>query len=464
MANPLDFPRDTGRELERWWRADRRKPLVLRGARQVGKSHLVRSFALRHDLDLCEANLEVLTGMEDVFASRDPGRISAVLEARLRRRIRTPGSLLFLDEVQACPVALASLRYFYEARPELPVIAAGSLLDFALAEPEHTMPVGRIEYLYVGPFTFCEYLSALGHERLRGLVEEAGPDSSIEPALHRDLLGVLREFLVVGGMPAAVAARVSSGSYLEAEREKQGILGTYLDDVAKYRARVQPDRVRKVFQALPRLVAQRFRYTSVDRQERARDLGRALDQLCMAGVAHRVVRSSASGIPLEAQADDRYFKVLLVDVGLVASACGIGALVPGSTEDLLQINAGAMAEQFSGQELLAALPPWEPRRLHYWSREERNSSAEVDYVVQSGAAIVPIEVKAGGSGRLRSIMAFAQEKGSRLAVRLWTGPSGRETLEAQVLERPRGSTVELLSLPLYMAGQVRRLVGGLGRG
>lgn len=449
--------RDAIAELEQWLQRTRRKPLVIRGARQVGKTTLVRLFAARCFEGLAELNFERTPRAAELFASKDPKETLRLLEPYLGREI-TPGrTLLFLDEIQATPQVLSALRYFYEELPELHVVAAGSLLELALEAPAFSVPVGRIEYLHLGPMTFDEFLLAAGQEKLAEFLRSYSLTDPIPDALHERLMEALRSFLVVGGMPDAVRAFVEGDSYRESEAIKHSVLATFHDDFGKYGQRVDTTRLRKVFERLPHLVGSRFKYVNVDREERSRDLAGALRLLTLARVAFPVRHTAANGIPLGAEANERNFKILCLDVGLMATACGLTILDLESASDVMMVNRGALCEQFVGQHLLYSAPPWEEPQLFYWSRERRGSTAEVDYVISQGSEVVPIEVKAGKTGTLKSLHVFLREKGRSFAIRLNTAPpSMLETMLA--LPGEEEAPWQLMSLPLYLVGQVRRLL------
>ncbi len=443
-------------DLERWHGRVRRKPLVIRGARQVGKTTLVRLFAERSFEGLAEVNFERDPQLASLFASNDPATTLERLELQLDLDV-TPGrTLLFLDEIQAAPEVLASLRYFYEELPALHVIAAGSLLELALEKPEFSVPVGRIEYLHLGPMQFEEFLLAAGKARLVEHLNDYALGDEIPAAIHRQLMRWLRSFLIVGGMPDAVRAFVESGSHQESEAVKHSILATFRDDFGKYGPRVDPTRLRKVFERLPLTVGNKLKYVHIDRGERAKDLAAALHLLSLARVAYRVRHTAANGIPLGAEADERKFKALFLDVGLMATASGLTLLDLERAEDVMMVNRGALCEQLVGQHLLYSVPSWEEPQLFYWAREKRGSSAEVDYVISQGRKVIPVEVKAGKTGALKSLHLFLREKGKRLAVRLSSTPPS--VLEATTsLSDGQNVPFQLISLPLYLTGQVRRL-------
>ena len=450
--------------LKSWAGRRPHKPIVIRGARQVGKSTLVREFARAAGLTPVTVDFERNPELREAFTDRDPARILALLKLLTGKTAAAGTDLLFLDEIQAAPEALAALRYFHEEMPDLHVLAAGSLLEFALAQTRFPMPVGRVEYMHLGPLHFEDFVIAMGEADLAGHLRRL-PLSRIEertfpPVLHRKCLDLLRRYWVVGGLPEAVAAFVSApgrGTDFEAvSRILQSVVATYRDDFGKYgRSR---DSIRMVFDRLPHLVARKFKYAEVSRDHRAAEIAAALDHLCMARVACRVFRTAANGVPLAAETNQRFFKCLHVDVGLMCAALGLDLVDLERHPDPTLVNRGAVAEQFVGQHLLYDEAPYVTPALHYWAREARNAAAELDYVVAVGSRVVPVEVKAGATGSLRSLQQFVREKSCGLALRFNADPP---SLLRESRKLPDGTTVsyDLLSLPLYLVGQARRLIG-----
>jgi predicted AAA+ superfamily ATPase len=265
-------------------------------------------------------------------------------------------------------------------------------------------------------------------------------------------------------MPASIQAFVGSGDYHESDAVRQGVLSTYRDDFNKYARHVDRWRLGRLFEQIPMLVGSKLMYSRVDRNTRARDMARVLDMLCMARVCHRVRHSSANGVPLGAGASDRHFKVLFMDVGLLCRSCGLGLSDLESAEDPILVNAGAVCEQFVGQHLLHSGKLYEEPSLHCWIRSKRQSNAEVDYVISLGQTIVPVEVKAGKTGSLKSLHLFLREKDRDFGLRFCSDvPS---LLQARTsLADGNNRPFRLLSLPFYMIGQARRLCReGLDRG
>jgi predicted AAA+ superfamily ATPase len=445
--------------LLRWFQSRRRKPLILRGARQVGKSTLVRLFADQQKQVLNEINLERHLELESVFATLDIAVIRGELEALLGRSITEPGSILFLDEIQATPYALPALRYLYEDLPDIPVIAAGSLLEFALADHNFSMPVGRIEYHHLGPMTFREFIQAV-EPALCPYLDRLDFNTVLPEAAHRKLLKRQRQYFFLGGMPEAVLTFQESASLQEASSVHRRIVSTYEDDFAKYARRHELVRLQRTFRMIPRLVGQKVKYVHFSREDRSRDIKAAIELLEKARVCIRVFASRCSGVPLNADINEFVYKLLFLDVGLMNHMCGLNWLDLSRMDDVQLVNEGAVAEQFIGQHLAYSNQGINSPQLVYWLREGRKANAEVDYVVSSGPEIFPVEVKAGRSGTLRSLQQFAASRKSLTAVRFDTNPPSRQQITHQVPVKGKNQPVTfvMLSLPLYAVGEIERLL------
>ena len=458
------------RFLEDWAASRPRKPLVIRGARQVGKTTLVREFARSARMPLVEVNFERIPEIREAFSARDPDRILSTLYLLTGKNAVAGTSLLFLDEIQAAPEALSALRYFYEEIPELHVVAAGSLIDFALADARFPMPVGRVEYLHLGPMEFEDFLAAMGRSELvtylSGYSFSETDNDGVPKALHRKLLELLRQYWIVGGLPEAIShfSQTEEGAaerFNRVARIQQSVVAAYRDDFNKYSHGSLRDRIGLVFDRLPAMVGRKFKYVNVSRLHRAAELSNALRHLCMARVAYKVHHTAANGVPLAAEVNERYFKCLFMDVGLMCAALHLDVL-DLEHADMTLVNQGAVAEQFIGQHLLYGGPRFEPPSLHYWAREARNAAAEVDYLITMGQRIVPVEIKAGATGSLRSLHQFLKEKRRDFALRF---NADTPSLLRDSRRLPDGSAIDydLLSLPLYMVGQARRLAGEVAR-
>ena len=443
-------------DLIDWKDRPSRKPLIIRGARQVGKTWLVRKFAGQFG-NLVEINFDKNPEKAQLFAGRDISRGLQLLQIDCNTEIVPGKTLLFLDEIQAVPEMLPLLRYFYEEQSDLHVIAAGSLLEFLLADHDFAMPVGRVEYLHLGPMDMEEFLLALGQERMTKFLKDYSLNEPVPESIHLSLLNFLKLFWIVGGMPAAVAWYGNSGQLAEAIREHAAILQTYEDDFSKYRKRIYPERLRKVFRRIPALIGNKLKYVRLDPEERSRELADSLHLLEMARVIYRVRHSAGNGVPLGAEAKERDFKPLFLDIGLVSTSLGL--TLPGLevVDDLLMVNNGALAEQFVGQHLLYDGPGYEKPQLFYWNREQKSSSAEVDYLITHEDKVVPVEVKAGTTGALKSLQVFVAEKKSPVALRFNAMPPSCSRQKTGVAGKDNVPFL-LISLPLYLVGQAGSLI------
>ncbi len=442
--------------LGTWLDGTDRKPLVIRGARQIGKSTLVRLFAEQVERPLMEVNLERYPELNAVFESMSPQQILNQVEALPNTPAVDTGVLLFLDEIQAAPAAIAALRYFYEERRDLPVIAAGSLMEFALTERRLSVPVGRIQYLHMGPMTFTEYLEALGESKLKESIDSYTFGVDLGPVVHKRLLGLLRSYYFVGGMPGAVDVYARNLKFSDVGTIHNSIIETYREDFQKYAGSRNLVRMQHVFNFVARNVGAKVKYSNVLKDVHSSTIRQDIDLLSMARVISRVVHTHASGLPLQADLDEKVYKLLFLDVGLMNAICGLGWPVLSRLDDIQLVNDGAIAEQFVGQHLLELLAESSNRQLTYWLREGRSSNAEVDFVVAFDGQIVPIEVKAGGRGSLRSLHQFVAEKQVPLAVRFDSNPPSMQVVNAtiQTGDRAVGVDYRLLSLPLYLVEKV----------
>jgi len=447
--------REASNYLLQWKNRKKRKPLVIRGARQVGKSYLVSMFAAENFPDFIEVNFEKNPEMTSLFQG-DVERCIRLLELKFNRKIDVGNTLIFLDEIQAAPEVFAKLRYFYEDIPKLHIIAAGSLLEFLLEKHTFSMPVGRIEYLHLGPMTFEEFLVANGNAMLVDFIDNFSFQEKVPDSVHTDLTALYKTYLIVGGMPEAVSTFVDTRSYHEVDVVKESILQTYEDDFNKYGLRVNSRRLLKVFRKIPHMVGQKFKYVHVDKNDRAKNIADALHLLELARIAFPVKHSGCNGIPLGAQVNDKKFKVLFLDIGLMTSACGLNMLDIETTEDVMLVNSGGLCEQFVGQHLLYMNEYYKKPELFYWVREAKSSSAEVDYVISQGTVIIPVEVKAGKTGRLKSLHQFIKEKGTDLAFRI---NLDKPSILQESTTVYGGETIEyrLISIPFYLIGQLHRL-------
>ncbi len=378
-----------------WKESPRRKPLVIRGARQVGKTWLVENVLAPQFDRFVKIDLEKRRDLHMHFAGNlEPQSILSHLELTAGRII--PGkTLLFFDEIQACPRAIMALRYFYEEMPELHVIAAGSLLEFAFGEI--SIPVGRVQYLHMQPMTFYEYLLAMGKEVMAAHILD--PPDNITESAQQMILGELRRYFFVGGMPECINTYRESGSMVATFHVQSEILDSYRDDFSKYMPRIDTMCLDAVFLNVAKSVGEQLKYTRLNDGHSGQMNRKAFDLLTKARVIHKIPACDPGGLPLGATANPKKFKASMLDIGLMQRLCQVPVELELQQENLLAMYRGKLAEQFVAQELLA----WHGSELFYWAREARGSNAEVDYLVVRKGKIYPVEVKSGAGGSLRSL-------------------------------------------------------------
>ncbi len=401
--------RNVEARLLAWKNEPDRKVLLVRGARQVGKTYSIRELGKTFKYFL-EVNFEENRNICGFFRdSLNPVHLCEKLAAYFSTPIVANETLLFFDEMQACPEALSSLRFFHEKMPALHVVGAGSLLELALAEIP-SLGVGRLSSLFMYPLSFEEYLTAVGEDALLGVVAKADTQRPVDEPFHRRAVDHLKTYLLVGGMPAVVKAYAEKHDLLACFKILDDLVTTLEDDFKKYRKHAPVGRLAEVFRSIVLQAGGKFKYASVDSASSAQTLKDALQLLLQAGLAYRVVHTHARGIPLGAQIDQKKFKVILFDAGIHQRLLGLDVPAHLTVSDLELVNKGSMAEVFTGLELVANHPSHVKPALYYWHREARGSNAEVDYVVQQGADIVPVEVKAGTKGQMQSMFVFMDER------------------------------------------------------
>ena len=454
------FARDAVQYLSQWLGNKRRKPLILRGARQVGKSTLVRLFAEAANLSLHEINLERHLFLDDIFKSLDMTIIVRELEALAGVPINAPGSCLFLDEIQATPHALQALRYFYEEYPELPVIAAGSLLEFILADHSFSMPVGRIEYFHLYPLTFREFLSVTKPALLPYLDTLLPSADEIPHAAHQQLLKKLRDYFFVGGLPEAVQVFADNESLQEVAAVHRSIVSTYQDDFSKYTKQNDLFLIQKIFNYIPKSLGKKVKYTNISRDNRAAQVKKSISLLVKARICHQVKHSHCTALPLAAESSDSVHKMIFMDIGLVNHICGCDWRTMAAFDDRQLVNEGGIAEQFVGQHLIDISGGLDQPSLHYWLREKKSSNAEVDYVIGLAGLVLPVEVKSGTSGSLKSLQQFVYNKDINLAIRFDLNPLSMQQVENTIRTALGNQKIRytLLSLPLYGVQELERIV------
>lgn len=372
----------------------------------MGKTYAVRW--LGHQFkSFVEVNFEQLEGAASIF-EKDlvPEKLILSLSLLLKTPIIPGETLLFFDEIQEAPRAILALRYFYEEMPNLHVVAAGSLLEFAIAKVG--VPVGRISMLYMYPLSFVEYLVAIGHRLIAKEILAHGIGIPMEEVIHLKILDLVGEYLSIGGMPEAVARWIQTKDPASALNVLQQIAATYRQDFEKYARKAQVKYLEQLFRQIPHLVGKDFSYREIHGEYRKRELVPALELLERANIIHSIRYSSGQGIPIGAEVDFDIFKVIYLDIGLCQAILGsdisVWFLRPLEGFE----NRGEIAEGFIGQELICYASPDSKAELHFWKRKEKNSAAEIDYLIQRGERIIPIEVKSGHGSTLRSLHLFLE--------------------------------------------------------
>ncbi len=411
------FRRQIDSELLAWSKSPNRKPILLRGARQVGKTESVRNLAKQFENHL-EINFEENKKVHSVFAGDlSPAQISENLSAIFNVSVQPGKTLLFFDEIQACIPAIQSLRFFYEKMPGLHVIAAGSLLEFALVEIP-SFGVGRIRSVFMYPISFDEYLMSCGEDILLKKKLTASPANPLHQSLHEKLLVHLNRFLILGGMPEVISTYIQTKEINACLQIQDDLIFSLNDDFAKYKKRVPVSRLRDVFKAVVKQSGSKFMYSKITGEPKHKLVKEALELLIMAGLAIPVIHSAGNGIPLGAESNSKKQKILMFDTGIFMRISGFN---PGDlliSQNFKVINKGNLAEQFAGLELLKSTSCYQPGSLNYWHREAKSSNAEIDYLIEKGTSIIPVEVKAGTKGAMQSMYLFLKEKHRDLGIRV----------------------------------------------
>lgn len=416
-----------------WACHPRRKPLLLRGARQVGKTYAVEALAkTEFNGHMVKIDFEKMPAFAKIFIQDlDVKRIVSELEFATGQAIIPGETLLFLDEIQHCPRAIMALRYFYEELPALHVIAAGSLLEFAFSDI--SFPVGRIQFLHMHPLNFIEYLMAIGRENLAQLIQE--PPQRLSDTIHELLRQELYRYFIIGGMPEAVKAYVDTGAIRESQAVHSELVNAFRKDFSKYAPRANKLCLEEVFVSVAKNVGQQIKYTHLAQDFSGVTIKQAFSLLSMAQVITPIKSCHPPILPLGASVKNKIFKAAVLDIGVMQFLCGFPMTLHDLDKNLLSIYRGALAEQFVAQELKMTQ---EEGELYYWQRAEKSSSAEVDYLAIRDNQVIPLEVKSGPAGKLKSMHLFLQQYSQ--------SPYGYVFLDGpyQVLEEQK-----LVFMPLY---------------
>ena len=414
--------RSIDKTLEEWKESTTHKPLLLRGARQVGKSSAVRHLGTQFKY-FAEVNFESAKSIATFFkGDLDVKLISSKISNYIQVPIIPGQTLLFLDEIQACPEAIMALRFFKEDYPELHVIAAGSLLEFAL-QSLPTFGVGRIHSVFMYPMTFDEFLVAMDMGGLLAMRREATATHPLDAPFHDKLVNLFRTYLMVGGMPEAVATWRETTDFLKCQQVHQDIILTYEDDFNKYGRRVNPELLRLTLHGVCHQIGQKLTFSRISEGYRSAQIREALNLLTLAGLVIPVVGTSANGVPLDAESDEKHAKYLFLDSGLLLAILHLDGqlghdliklIMTATPQDL--INKGSITEMVAGLEISRYKSPVMRPRLFYWEKTG-NSIAEIDYLSIRSMKVLPIEIKAGTQGGMKSLWIFMREKHLNNAVR-----------------------------------------------
>jgi len=391
---------------------------MLRGARQVGKTTAVRNLGkcFTHFVEINFENRDHAAAKTVFLQHSEPQIICSELALLYGKPIIAGKTLLFLDEIQSCTEAIAALRYFYEHMPELHVIAVGSLLEFALEEIP-SFGVGRIDSLFMYPFSFSEFLCAAGFEIWAKLIDDVTPEKPISDAVHEKIVEQLKNFLIIGGMPEVVTEFVETHDFLRCQKILNSLLVSFRNDFAKYKKRIPATRINEVFSSVAQQVEGKFVYEHVSQTLNNEQVKKALELLLMAGLCYQVTHTSADGIPLGARINPKYRRIIPFDTGIYQRILNLDISGILLSDDFDAINKGAVAEIFVGCELKKNTSYYFDNELYCWVREKKNANAQVDFVIQCGENIIPIEVKSGKQGKMQSMRVFLEEKKSNYGIR-----------------------------------------------
>jgi predicted AAA+ superfamily ATPase len=430
-------------KLSIWRGQSDRKPLLLRGARQVGKSWGVKLWCESLNLKLITINFEERPQYAEIFEQDlDVDRIINEISLITSSSPRSENTVLFFDEIQKAPKAILALRYFYEKAPDVMVLAAGSLVEFVIEECG--LPVGRVESLFIYPLTFSEFLEATGDRSLSEFIDSFDYDKDEAPSalVHEKLVVKLRLYYRIGGMPKVVSRYIETRDLKAVAEEQAIIVQGYRDDFRKYARKADWVLLENIFSKMGDLAGgPRIKFSLVSKEHKSTQVRRALLALERALIIHKILSSTAKSPPLAAHAVDSRFKISFLDIGLLHYILGFDWSRISFDAELTNIADGRFAEQFVAQELLASRSKHSMYRLHYWSRNVAGSESEVDFLVEVNNQIAPLEVKSGQRGKLKSLSIYCRDN----------HPERVFILSQRNFER----VAETLYIPLYFASRLR---------
>ncbi len=439
------FRRNLEASLNEWKNGTHRKPLVIRGARQTGKTTLVREFSKQFS-NFIELNLEK-DALRRIFADiSDIRDVVRSIEGVTNQRIAPGETLLFIDEIQNSVSAIKLLRYFYEEIPGLHVIAAGSLLEVRMKDEGWSFPVGRVEFRYLYPATFEEFLGAMGEDLLVEELCNQRIGRAIPQPVHEKLLGLVALYMTVGGMPEAVSRYLETKSIKEVRAVHDALHASFHDDFVKYSKRSEVEHLKLVWDRVPFQIGERIKYSRLsEEQTRSKDISNAFSILHEAMLVERIWPTTRTLAPL-VKKPKAAPKTLYLDIGLCSHVLNL-------TEDQIRKRlidpafGGGLAEAFVGQELMA-MDANHRTTPYFWIREEKDTTSQLDFLLQSGERLIPVEVKAASHGALKSLHQYLRRSGTDFGVRIYGGSLSFERHNVTLSD---GASLKyrLLSIPLY---------------
>ena len=438
-----------------WKTSYNRKPLILRGARQVGKTFTIKKFGKEKFENFLYINLEREEENKFIFNDKNLDKIINELSILYNTPIISGKTLIFIDEIQVSPNAIALLRYFYEEKPNLHIIAAGSLLDHTLNEIQYSMPVGRVEFMYMYPLNFKEFLLAHDHEILINYIEDYTFDKQFSKQIHAKISEYLRLYFFIGGMPESVKTYINTKNLIEVEKIHSSILTSLQYDFAKYGTRSQQDYMKTCLHYVVNNIGRKVKYVNINRNVKSSNLKTSLLKLEMSRIVHLIRKTLSVEVPITQHIDNNTFKPIFLDIGL---ANHLAQIKLTNIKNLITDFEGSLAEQFIGQEFIASFPHYTDGKLYYWMREAKNSNAEIDFLIQKDNKIYPVEVKAGKTGTLKSLQVFLTKKKEQTGIRFNMDiPNYGENLETNFKLKNKNINLKynLFSMPLYFAGNIQ---------
>ncbi len=427
--------------LLKWKASKNRKPLLLRGARQIGKTWLIRELGKSFE-NFVEINLDETPELITYFEQHrgQPDQLIQKIQAYLNCRIKAKTTLFFIDEIQESKDALISLRYFKEKMPDLHVIAAGSLIEFALKDI--SFPVGRVDFMHLFPFSFTEYLEAANQKSFLEIIQNK--PTTLDMPLHKKIMSEFKKYSLLGGMPTVIKTYLETNDYTEAQNIQQNLVANFRSDFNKYATRAEVQYIKLVFDSIPQQLGEKFIFNRASAETRSRDLQNGLNLLCDAGLAYKANHSSGNAVPLQAEIKENLFKSFFFDTGLCHRILG-HRLNEHSLTDIY--SNGGLCENIVAQEILSATDDHSSPNLFYWRREEKSAQAEVDLLIENDDKVLPIEIKKGSDGRKKSLGLFCAEKKSKQAVIVCDQPFKTELMNSK--------KTQLKYLPYYMLNHLK---------